>query len=375
NSVLFKELPRSPIAAILLANLINENSKDLPANMTELFNKYIELMLGRWDIQKGLQSQKEYEASENILMDLSVYMIENSLPVLSNVEFQDRISGYLNQRNMEIEPSMLYDKIVNRSGLLVNDVDKHVIYFKHRTFMEFLYAKKCSKGKILDIDTRAFNYYWQNIYYFYVGLNKDCPAILQQIIDVVPVNEPQKWFRLSNVGNYLMAGYSSPYQIVQDNLYKIFIEASILYQDIVASKIKSPFSNVSQIYLFWFITIVLKNSYAYEYFQKSLEDTNILIDDNTQKDAQVKSFALFFAAVIAHELEMEKPFDFMISNYKDEIPLPVGFGILYETKDYDKSEAIKKYLKKMKRNVKMSKSLNDSMMVLHQRPIKQLKIT
>lgn len=64
RSTLFRELPRSPISAILLAQLLKENSEDIPANMTELYSKYIELSLGRWDINKGLQSQKEYQALE-----------------------------------------------------------------------------------------------------------------------------------------------------------------------------------------------------------------------------------------------------------------------------------------------------------------------
>ena len=45
KSALFKELPRSPIAAILLAQLLNENAKELPSNLTELYSKYTELSL------------------------------------------------------------------------------------------------------------------------------------------------------------------------------------------------------------------------------------------------------------------------------------------------------------------------------------------
>src|SRR5439155_18614019 len=62
KSALFRELPRSPMAAILLARLLNESQQEIPSNMTELYAKYSELMLGRWDEKKGLQSQKEYQA-------------------------------------------------------------------------------------------------------------------------------------------------------------------------------------------------------------------------------------------------------------------------------------------------------------------------
>jgi predicted NACHT family NTPase len=60
KSQLFREMPRSPIAAILLAKLINENPKDIPSSLTELYSQYTELILGRWEIDKGLETQKEY---------------------------------------------------------------------------------------------------------------------------------------------------------------------------------------------------------------------------------------------------------------------------------------------------------------------------
>ena len=60
KSALFRDLPRSPMLAILLARLLNESQQEIPSNMTELYAKYLELILGRWDEKKGLQSQKEY---------------------------------------------------------------------------------------------------------------------------------------------------------------------------------------------------------------------------------------------------------------------------------------------------------------------------
>lgn len=53
KSDLFKQLPQSPIAAALLSRLIAQNSNDLPSNLTELYSKSVENLLGRWDISKG----------------------------------------------------------------------------------------------------------------------------------------------------------------------------------------------------------------------------------------------------------------------------------------------------------------------------------
>lgn len=64
RSDLFKQLPQSPIAAALLSRLIAQNTSDLPSNLTELYSKSIEHLLGRWDIQKGGCTEKEYKDAE-----------------------------------------------------------------------------------------------------------------------------------------------------------------------------------------------------------------------------------------------------------------------------------------------------------------------
>ena len=110
KSALFKELPHSPIAAILLARLMQENTEDLPSNMTELYLKYTELLLGRWDIDKGLQSQKEYEALDKILTQISTYIIENGLSKISQDEAEEIALKYLDKRNLGIDNKDLFQK-------------------------------------------------------------------------------------------------------------------------------------------------------------------------------------------------------------------------------------------------------------------------
>ena len=110
RSPLFKELPKSPIAAILLARLLRDNQKDIPSNMTELYAQYLEIILGRWDIEKGLQTQREYEALDTILTDIAVYFIENELGYLSIDEALGYFDKYLTPRHLNIESKVLFQK-------------------------------------------------------------------------------------------------------------------------------------------------------------------------------------------------------------------------------------------------------------------------
>ena len=41
--------------------------KDIPANITELFKKYTEMMLGRWDASKGLAQQYQAPLKDFVL--------------------------------------------------------------------------------------------------------------------------------------------------------------------------------------------------------------------------------------------------------------------------------------------------------------------
>lgn len=184
RSHLFDRLPRNPIATILLGQLLAENQQELPLTMTELYEKYMELALGRWDMSKGLQSQQEFETLENVLMDLAEYMLENELETINLQEVEDRFREYLNARNLNVDVSQLVDRAVKRADVLTRSNDGHAVWFKHRSFAEFLYAKWLRKNGKLEPNLRAFEIYWASTYFFGLGLQKDAPELLEGLIDL-----------------------------------------------------------------------------------------------------------------------------------------------------------------------------------------------
>jgi NACHT domain len=99
RSDLFKQLPQSPIAAALLSRLISQNTNDLPSNLTELFSKSIEHLLGRWDISKGECTEKEYRDAELVSLDIADYLVGNHLIYMSESEARQRIATWHSDRN------------------------------------------------------------------------------------------------------------------------------------------------------------------------------------------------------------------------------------------------------------------------------------
>lgn len=142
RSDLFKVLPKTPIAAIILARLISEGNQDLPSNLTELYSKFCEISLGRWDIDKGLKTQKQFDALDALVIKISEYMYENSLEYMSKSEGKQIFHDYLSQRNLDINSNLLFTELIERSGIISYNKNNDTIYFKHRSFLEFFLRTK-----------------------------------------------------------------------------------------------------------------------------------------------------------------------------------------------------------------------------------------
>ena len=156
KSSLMRDLPKSPVAAILLGQLLQENGQDLPSNITELYSKYIEFVLGRWEIQKGLQSQRDYEIVENVLMEVARFMLDNQLNIISPSDLRELIKKYCNQRNLGVSIEEIYNLLRERNEVLVVHESSGQVAFKHRSFAEFLYGKYWVRSQNYKADKDAF---------------------------------------------------------------------------------------------------------------------------------------------------------------------------------------------------------------------------
>lgn len=372
KSPLFKQMPKSPIAAILLAKLINENTKDLPSNMTELYEKYSELSLGRWDISKGLQSQKEYQALDNIMMQIARLMLDNEINTIGIEEVKGIFASYLHERNLEIDPNGLFERLAKRCDLIIIQ-SNGTISFRHRTFMEYFYAKSLARAGELVIDNRAFQLYWMNTYFFCLGILKDCPKYIEELINLAPNSELEKWMKIINLGNYFLASYTSPYSAISRGLTSIMIEAAQLYKDIVNGNIKSTFQQMPQMILLYFLQLGIRKGYSYEFFRKGLEETALYIDEGMIPD-EIKAYALFFANVAFIDIGTDESFDFILENYKKALPMDIALAIRHESKDMkDRTALMRKQDRHFRSVIKGNIGLSRRIEELYSTPILKLR--
>ncbi|HAL1226140.1 TPA: hypothetical protein H5Q19_005031, partial [Escherichia coli] len=102
--------------------------------MTELYSKYSEIVLGRWDTSKGLLSQTEYDVISNILVEIAMFMMDNSLNCISISEVQDMFLNYLAKRNLNVDEDKLFKRLIYRSEVTTVNVRTNTFSFLHRSF-------------------------------------------------------------------------------------------------------------------------------------------------------------------------------------------------------------------------------------------------
>ena len=330
KSALFRDLPSSPISAILLARLLNENQQEIPSNMTELYAKYSELILGRWDEKKGLQPQKEYQALDNILMRLARQMIDDQRLFISVDEVKAVFKDYLDQRNLEIDVDQLFEKMVDRCEIILLDSSSETLGFKHRSFTEFFYAKSFIQDQALVVDSRVFNVYWMNTFFFYLGLRKDCPNDLQAIFEMPTGSEQEEWLKIMTVSNYLLAAYTTPYWVVAEGIRTVAVTSAELYRKIVTQGSEMWFSGLPQMHLLCLLQMFIRQGYSYSFFTKAIEEAALRIDDSSLEN-ETKAYALFFLNVAYIDIPKSgksETFDFMLSRIqKDQKDFPVDLQL------------------------------------------------
>lgn len=368
QSHLIKELPQCPIAAILLARLFENNAKDLPSNLPELYGMYLELILGKWDIDKGIESPREYETVQAILYKIAQKIIDTQIDYLTYDEYNAIINDYLNERNLDINKSKIDEIICTRSGLLVKDPKSNTVYYSHRTFVEYLYAKSMTMDSLLAADSRAFNIAWMNIFYFYIGIKKDCEKYLSELTAIVPSSEPEKWLKILNLSNFYLAGINTPYSFFEKNIYKIFLEAASLYKSIIKKETTSFFSGLPQLVILWWMQFLIKENYGYKFFKKAIETTTLLIDSAEVED-DIKIIGLFLLGSVGMRLEEYEPLRYLFSKYKEKIPEDIIIGLKGELKNENVIvEEIRKNEKWLERKIRgMHKKLLDE---ISKRPVK-----
>ncbi len=332
HSQLFRQLPQSPISAFLLSKVLEEVRNELPSSITELYSQATELMLGRWDHEKGLIQQKYYQAASAVTVDIASYVYNNHLISLSYNECKERLENYLKARNLGIEPLQLEQIVFERSGLFYKGAGGSILSFRHRSFVEYFVALGFIQESTPPEFHQPFYDPERQVHFFYAGLKKECEQFLIAFINQPTHGTHERWQKSLSIPDLMLAAFSTKYSLVKQTLPSVFLELAQSYLDELDKGAEAEFSDLTECQILAVLQYRVRTVLGYRFFEPALEEVFLSIADDTATEKRTKAYALYFASIVARDIGLQNPFDFLLAEFdQGELPSPISLLLPFET--------------------------------------------
>ena len=214
--------------------------------------------------------------------------------------------------------------------------------------------------------------YWVNSYYFYVGMFKDCPDLLESFLEQSPESEQEKWARVAHFGLFLLAAYLTPTRVSTTAIVKLVGEISELYIRACDPESGSVFSQLPTMQLLCVISHSFRRSYGYKFFRGALEEAIFELEE--KEHTEETAIALFLLATAYREAGGELRFDELIEKFGSSLPLVVKMAIGHEA---ERMKATSDLMTRMERNLRRTFKGNRSSGVflknLYDMPVSRLE--
>lgn len=272
----------NPLLVTVFAASSEYSRQDIPANITELFKKFTEMMLGRWDNRKGLALQYQAPLKDFILTRVGFEMHRREETNIGMDEFKKLVAHELSIRGHEADVETLTEEILHRSGLfrIVNSK----VEFRHLMLQEFFAGRGLpSPDLVEDLISKDW---WRRALVFHFGQNPGENRLLQQLTERITAKTPPEVFcSIVTLGLALQASYLVETKKKQEILVWLINELSEVLQhyekDVVANV---PFP----LHAFLNYYILARDSVAMGVLDKCkdaiLEETLKAADSNRARD-------------------------------------------------------------------------------------------
>ena len=328
KSALLRAIPRTPMSAVLLARVLNANAKEIPQTLPELYSKYVELALGRWDITKGLMTEREYPVVVTILSQVAKYMLDNELQEMSIVEVIQMLTEYTRTREGLPAPTEIFKRIEQRSEVVTVNREKNTFSFRHKSLAEYLLAlyQKENFGRNAPF-SNPFEGYWLGVEYFYLGLIQDAGKRIDKLSSLQLGSEREKMLRLLNFGNLMLSAYQTEYSHIEKALYQVFLDMTKHFLDVRSGRVISKLSTMAELQFFATLSYFLRDSFEYQYFKKALDTAQIQCQCDSTVSDEERCITSFFIDSVRAGLGDADIFKFISTKELGELPWVVKLGI------------------------------------------------
>ena len=182
-----KTLARNPLMIAIIA-IIYEEDRALPQKRAKLYERCAEVLLSKWDVQRGLENKYPSEKKEFILRKLAFYGHSNNKRLMTEKEVMKELLRYFPQVQLKREDAKPFlDEIWQRSYLLRQiSIDRYD--FLHLSFQEYFTALELKEQEdgISTIIKHLLEPWWEEPILLYAGISKDATVLIKRIKKEVP---------------------------------------------------------------------------------------------------------------------------------------------------------------------------------------------
>ena len=213
NQQLSNSLTRTPMALTLMAIMYKDDAidlKELPANITELYNKFSDYYLEKWDASKGITSQYKDEEYKHIVGFIAHHLHSNHIYEISSQDLKTYLEKIRTTYSTfeELKDSDCYiNSLKNRNTLLHYDTDRDVFFFNSSAFQEYftsIYFDDSNEDELID---NLYQEWWQNVIIFYNGKNPKRPVFIEKALDSIPGDSVSMFYHLQVMSKSLQAAH------------------------------------------------------------------------------------------------------------------------------------------------------------------------
>lgn len=179
----------NPLLVTVFVATSDYSRKDIPANITELFKKFTEMMLGRWDSAKGFNQLYHADLKDFLLRRLAYEMHKKGIVSISEKSCVDFFAHELETRGQRLgDITVLINETLHRSGLF--RCNEGTVEFRHLLLQEFFAGRGIQNpAEVVELIKEQW---WQRAIIFYFGENPGDSSTLQKAItdlNTTDVNE------------------------------------------------------------------------------------------------------------------------------------------------------------------------------------------
>ncbi len=218
DSMLSSTILRTPLALTLMAILYRDETIDLeelPANITELYNKFVDTYLDRWDNAKGITQQYKYEQTKNILGFIAMEIHQSESNYISEEDLKDFLIKLRKEFSYEEidNPVEFINHLKLKTGVInynENENEKTFHFFNHY-FQEYFVSLCIDESKENELKDNFFSEWWENAIVFYCGKNPRRDVFLLDISkNIIPNEIKDTYIFLNLLSKSLQANHAIP---------------------------------------------------------------------------------------------------------------------------------------------------------------------